>query len=891
MLDGFLRQFWAENGWHLVHTFTKPERQQQLRHASELELSEPVRRYLGARYPHGLYLHQLEAIRHYLQGRDVGLTTGTASGKSLLFYVAAIETLARDPGARILAMYPLKALAREQEQRWADALGAAGFPRRGVVRLDGDVPVNRRASLIQKAAVVVATPDIVHAWLLPSIGEGTVWRFIERLRVVVVDEVHVYTGVFGSNAAFLFRRLEHLLALAGQRATYVTASATIRDAAGHLQALCGRDFHIIDEHYDTSGQQELKIYLVNPPASKDTMTAVSSFLQAVAAGTTARFITFVDSRKQTELMATIIARSQQKTADGGVEEPLPGFEHLKRLDVLPYRAGFEEHDRIVIQDRLASGTLKGVVATSALELGIDIPHLDVGVLVGVPRSGTNLMQRIGRVGRQVPGAVIIINNGDVYSEAMFRKPGELFARPLAEGALYLGNPRIQYIHAMCLARPGGEHDQAMVRVGDLAEGTFTSDVLWPLGFMELCERERAGEISPDLQSMKMEAGDMPHHTYPLRDVESQFNVEHRYGPEVYPLGSLSFGQVLREAYPGAIYYYTTLPYRVYQVLVRARTVKVRRERYYNTKPQVLPIQVFPNLSLGNVYRASRQGDLFLVETNLQIREAVCGYKERRGPTEISEKYPLDQATTGISYPQELFTRNYFTTGVIVVHPALAKSGVSSNRLAELLYECFLMEIPFERQDINWAAGRLKIPRGPFQAGTCFITIFDQTYGSLRLSGRLMDPDVIRKVLLRALDLSHADTLVDLNQETVECLNEMGLSTEVPEREALLEITSSDRDAGAAEVTNRFVQVILPGSVGLDRMKDNEEFYVETVFFSPDGLRYRGRHPSDTETTVKITVPVQNLVHVPGESKVGWYDLETGEVLEDEALPRTGQRGA
>ncbi|MBC7336733.1 MAG: DEAD/DEAH box helicase, partial [Clostridia bacterium] len=237
-------------------------------------------------------------------------------------------------------------------------------------------------------------------------------------------------------------------------AAYVVASATVRDAAEHLRALCGRDFHVIDERYDTSGHQELSIYLVNPPSSKDLLTAVSSLLQALAAVTPARFIAFVDSRKQTELMATIVARSQHKTVEEGGEEPLPGLEHLERLDVLPYRAGFEEHDRATIQDRLASGALRGVVCTSALELGLDIPHLDTGVLVGVPRSGTSLRQRIGRVGRQVPGTVVIINNGDVYSEAMFRRPTELFERPLAEGALYLENPRIQYIHAMCLARPG-----------------------------------------------------------------------------------------------------------------------------------------------------------------------------------------------------------------------------------------------------------------------------------------------------------------------------------------------------------------------------------------------------------------------------------------------------
>lgn len=143
------------------------------------------------------------------------------------------------------------------------------------------------------------------------------------------------------------------------------------------------------------------------------------------------------------------------------------------------------------------------MATSALELGIDVPHLDAGVLVGVPRSGTSLMQRIGRVGRQVPGAVVIVNDGDVYSEAMFRKPAELFARPLAEGALYLENPRIQYIHAMCLARPGGEHDRALARAGASPELPFSSPVSWPPGFVELCARERAGEIPPGDSSVTL----------------------------------------------------------------------------------------------------------------------------------------------------------------------------------------------------------------------------------------------------------------------------------------------------------------------------------------------------------------------------------------------------
>lgn len=873
----FFLSFFSNHGWDVVQTIKRPPRSESLFEIKDLPLSNFTQRFLCERFPRGLYQHQIEALRRFLDGSDVGITTSTASGKSVVFYAAAIEAISRNPGSRILAIYPLKALAREQEQRWITAFNAAGLPPDAIVRLDGDVPVNQRVALLRKAAVVLATPDIVHAWLLPNIGDSVVYNFIRRLRLIVVDEVHVYTGVFGSNAAFLFRRLEHLMSIADGRASYIVASATIKEPLEHFRALFGRDFSLIDESFDTSGQHELEIFMVRPETTRDLLTSVSKFLQELARNTAFRFIAFVDSRKQTELVATILKRGTDQ--EDTTEELGPEMEHLKKLDVLPYRAGFEEEDRAIIQDRLTSGKLQGVISTSALELGIDIPHLDVGILVGVPRSNTSLLQRIGRIGRQRPGIVIILHNGDLYSEAVFRKPAEILNRPLAEGALYLENPRVQYIHAMCLARIGGEHDQACVRAGKEAEGPFTTKVNWPPGFITLCEQERAGEIPTDLQSMKMEAGETPHHVYPLRDVESQFTVEFQQGPHRERLGSLSYAQVMREAYPGAVYYYTTIPYRVCQVLPRARVVRVRRERYYTTRPLVLPSVVFPNLSPGNVHRTARFGKLFLIEANLQIKESVCGFKERRGSTEITERYPLN-ATTGVKVSQDFFSRNYFTTGVIFIHPALALPGVNVEELAQLIYECFLMEIPFERQDINWAAGKLRITRGPLEEGTRFVALYDQTYGSLRLSGRLLEPGVAERVFAKAVELVGVDALfASLTEETVKSLQIIAKATqepfaEVPELAAVEAAPASDLS------TSQRIRIILPGSVGLDQFGGNIEFNVEGVFYSPrdGGLRYRGRHAYDSDPSVKTTIPVENLIPVPGESRLGWYDLETGEIV-------------
>src|SRR6202011_2041902 len=132
------------------------------------------------------------------------------------------------------------------------------------------------------------------------------------------------------------------------------------------------------------------------------------------------------------------------------------------------------------------------------------------------------------------------------------------------------------------------------------ETEFMSEINWPPGFLELCQKERIGEISPDLQSMKMEAGEMPNRVFPLRDVESQFQVEMKQGPNLRQLGNLGHAQVMREAYPGAIYYYTGLPFRIYRVLEQAKKIHARPESHYTTKPNALPTLVFPNLSEGNV---------------------------------------------------------------------------------------------------------------------------------------------------------------------------------------------------------------------------------------------------------------------------------------------------
>ena len=168
---------------------------------------------------------------------------------------------------------------------------------------------------------------------------------------------------------------------------------------------------------------------------------------------------------------------------------------------------------------------------------------------------------------------------------------------------------------------------------------------FPEPFLALCKKERVGEIEPEFQAMKSQAGTSPHHIFPLRDCEVQYQVETLPRSGYFrQLGSLSFSQVMREAYPGGVYYYQTQTFRVVRIQNRERKIIVRDEKRYTTKPTALPALIFPNLSDGNVYSRQRYGELRLIECNLQLREAIIGFKERRGPNEFQQLYPLSTRT-------------------------------------------------------------------------------------------------------------------------------------------------------------------------------------------------------------------------------------------------------
>jgi DEAD/DEAH box helicase domain-containing protein len=261
------------DGWQTVYSIDLPSREQQLFEIADLGFERATTSFLTRNAPKGVYLHQREAMRQFKKGKNVCITTGTASGKSLIFYMSALEILSSSPGARILAIYPTKALATEQEQRWRDALRVTSLQAE-VGRIEGGVPVHTRAAVIKRSSVLIMTPDVIHAWLLSNLSDNAVISFLRKLSLIIVDEVHNYTGVFGSNSGFLFRRIQHVMSLLHASAQYICASATIAEPVKHLQNLFGQDFHLIEPELDTSPRYPVTIKLMSAITADDQLTSV-----------------------------------------------------------------------------------------------------------------------------------------------------------------------------------------------------------------------------------------------------------------------------------------------------------------------------------------------------------------------------------------------------------------------------------------------------------------------------------------------------------------------------------------------------------------------------------------------------------------------------------------
>ncbi len=401
-----------------------------------------------------LYAHQLEALRA-AETENVIVTSGTASGKSLAFNMPVLDAIARDPKVRAFYLYPTKALAQDQARKLSEI--APGGLRMAIY--DGDTPREERSAIRRQSNLILSNPDMLHVGVLPHHRNwGDVFA---NLRYVVVDEAHVYRGVFGSHVANVLRRLRRVAALYGSEPRFILTSATIANPLELAERLVGTPFHLVDS--DGAPKAGRRIAIWNPPLTDRAAGARRSALSEAAdmltdlliAGT--RTICFVGSRRGAELIHkfcrdTLIDRGRRDLADA----------------IAPYRAGYTPQQRREIEARLASGELRAVVATNALELGIDIGELDAAICVGFPGTVASLRQMWGRAGRRRDGLAVYLAGIDGLDQFFCRHPTEFLTRPVEAAILDHRNERIQSAHLVAAAFEaplGGARDDEILGEG------------------------------------------------------------------------------------------------------------------------------------------------------------------------------------------------------------------------------------------------------------------------------------------------------------------------------------------------------------------------------------------------------------------------------------------
>ncbi|KMY66418.1 hypothetical protein AAU61_18070 [Desulfocarbo indianensis] len=689
----------------ITHIQRLPARDSRL---AELDnpLPEQLNRALAASGVERLYSHQALALALARSGRDVVVATPTASGKTLVYALPVLERLYRDPQAKALFLFPLKALEQDQLSALNDLALTAGLGPAAAV-YDGDTPPGKRKRLRESPPpVIISNPDMVHAGVC---AYPDAWQeFLANLAYVVIDEVHTYRGVFGSHVAQVLRRLMRLAAKHGANPSFILSSATIANPGQHASALTGRPFspeQIIDQSGAPAAGRVFA--LVNPEGAAST-TAAHLLTQAVRAGLAT--ICFTKSRIHTELIHSWVVKANPE---------------LKGL-LAGYRAGFLPEERRKIEHALASGRLAGVVTTSALEMGIDIGGLDVCILVGYPGSQINTWQRGGRVGRAGrESAIFLVASPDALDQYFINHPREFFDRPVEAAVLDPDNPHIVAQHLVCAAseEPLGPEEAFF----DLAaHADLINDLV------------AAGELLRDAGGERLfSARKRPQRLVDLRGAGDSYALTTGDGRVV---GSLDGVRVNKEGYPGAVYLHQTRTYLVNDLDRENRRVRVN------------PVQV----DFYTRARSQKETEIleetgrrpcanFLVrQGRLKVTELVTGFERRRmSGGDLLGVFPLDME------PQTFETHGLWIDIEDAVRRLVERSGLhfmgSIHALEHAAISMFPLFALCDRGDI----GGISIPLHP-QTQKAAVFIYDGVAGGVGLAQKAFE--VIEELLGKVEEL-------------------------------------------------------------------------------------------------------------------------------------------
>ncbi len=387
-----------------------------------------------------LYSHQEKAYRIVRKGKHLLIVTPTASGKTLCYNLPVLQSILEDPGKRALYLFPTKALSQDQQAALNVSILTGMLPVK-VMTYDGDTPASLRTAARETGQIIISNPDMLHSGILPNHPKWI--KFFRTLSFVVIDEIHIYRGVFGSHMANVIRRLKRICSFYGVSPLFVCASATIGNPLELGSRIVEEPLEILTENGAPMGEKHIILY--NPPLI-DRVQGIRRGVVLESERLAVRFlkkgiktIVFARSRIHTELIATYI---RERLANVYTEN--------HRIRVESYRGGYLPLERRTIEEGLRNGTVQGVVATNALELGIDIGGLDVAILAGFPGSIASAWQQAGRAGRrQGVSLAILVASSSPLDQFMVKNPDYFFGRSPEEGFLDPENPYIYTDHVRC----------------------------------------------------------------------------------------------------------------------------------------------------------------------------------------------------------------------------------------------------------------------------------------------------------------------------------------------------------------------------------------------------------------------------------------------------------
>ncbi|HYU61383.1 MAG TPA: DEAD/DEAH box helicase [Solirubrobacterales bacterium] len=575
-----------------------------------------------------LYSHQVEAWEAAAEG-DVVITSGTASGKSLSFNLPVLDAIAREPKRRALYLYPTKALAQDQARK----LSELGPPELRHAIYDGDTPKDDRPAIRRRSNLVLTNPDMLNVSVLPhhrSWGD-----FLANLGWVVVDEAHTYRGVFGSHVANVLRRLRRVSRLYGADPRFVCTSATIANPVDLAERLCGSPFRLIDG--DGAPRAARRIAMWNPPlvdeasGTRRSVLAEAADLLAELTSAGTRTICFMRSRRGIELILRFVRMKLEQ--DGRPE---------LAARISPYRAGYTPQQRREIEAALASGELLGVVATDALELGIDIGELDAAICVTFPGTVASLRQMWGRAGRRRSGLALYVAGQDALDQFFCRHPDDFLERPVEAAILDHESEQIQLQHVLAAA-----FEAPLGGTGELVDGD--DELLGPRWRERADQLVRLGELRRGRGGRYVPRGPgFPAGRISLRSAsaDSVAVIDQRSGEL---LGAVEAERAFSTVHPGAVYLHLGRSYEVRELDVEARRAVVEPfEGDWYTQPKK-ETEVF----VERAERARRALGVELTFGTVSVTEQVMAFQRKR----LSDHEVIDMVA--LDLPEQ----NFLTQGL------------------------------------------------------------------------------------------------------------------------------------------------------------------------------------------------------------------------------------